>query len=120
MAATKAARKPQRKPAASEGQTPEEHLRHALDELGKARDRASDDIRGGIDTAIQRTREAMKHAGTDAQDQVSAWHRSLDKASDEVRRELGILAVRAQSSPEALRAMSAEIRKRKAQITPAK
>jgi hypothetical protein len=116
MAATKTARKP----AQTDGHTPEEHLRHALDELGKARDRASDDIRGGIDASIQRTREAMKHAGTDAQDQVSAWRRSLDRANDDVRRELGILAVRAQNSPEALRALSAEIRKRKAQITPSK
>lgn len=120
MAATKAARKPARKPAPSEGRTPEENLRHALDELGKARDRATGDIRGGIDTAIDRTREAMKHLGSNAQDQVLSWRRSLDEASDDARRELGILAVRAQSSPEALRAMSAEIRKRKAQITPSK
>ena len=124
MAATKTARKPARKPAGkaapSNGHTPEEHLRHALDELGKARDRASGDIRSGIDTAIERTSEAMKHVGSDAQDQVSDWRRSLDRAGDDVRRELGILAVRAQSSPEALKAMSAEIRKRKAQITPSK
>ena len=132
MAATKAARKPAtkaaRKPATkaarkaepSDGRTPEQHLRDALDELGKARDRAGDDLRGGIESAIERTREAMKHAGADAQEQVSDWRSALDKASDDVRRELGILAVRAQSSPEALRAMSAEIRKRKAQITPSK
>jgi hypothetical protein len=128
MAATKTARKPARKTegkpasksAPSNGQTPEEHLRHALDELGKARDGASGDIRSGIDTAIERTREAMKHVSSDAQDQVSSWRGSLDKASDDVRRELGILAVRAQSSPEALKAMSAEIRKRKAQVAPSK
>ena len=116
MAATKTGRKT----AGGNGHTPEEHLRGALEELGKARDRAGDDIRGGIDSAIQRTREAMKEAGAEAQEQVSDWRRTLDKASDDARRELGILAVRAQSSPEALRAMSAEIRKRKAQITPSK
>jgi hypothetical protein len=116
MAATKTARKS----APGDGHTPEEHLRDALEELGKARDRASDDIREGIDSAIQRTREAMKQAGMGAHEQVSDWRHSLDKASDDVRRELGILAVRAQTSPEALRAMSAEIRKRKAQITPSK
>jgi hypothetical protein len=120
MAATNSARKPARKPAPSSEPTPEEHLRDALDELGKARDRATGDIRSGIDTAIERTREAMRHVGSDTQDQVSSWRRSLDKAGDDVRRELGILAVRAQSSPEALRAMSAEIRKRKAQIAPPK
>lgn len=123
MAATKTARNPAqaRKPAHEDGQqTPEHYLREALDELGKARDRASEDVRGSIDSAIERTREAMKDAGSGAHEQVSEWRRALDKAGDDVRRELGILAVRAQSSPEALRAMSAEIRKRKAQITPSK
>jgi hypothetical protein len=128
MAATKAARKParSRKPAQSrkqaheDGQSPEHYLREELDELGKARDRASEDVRDGIDSAIERTREAMKDAGSNAQEQVSEWRRTLDKAGDDVRREFGILAVRAQSSPEALRAMSAEIRKRKAQIAPSK
>jgi hypothetical protein len=119
MAATKTARKPAaRKPAPSDGRTPEQHLREALEHLGAARDRAGEDTRAGIESAIERTRDAMKHAGVDAREQVSDWRRSLDKASDDVRREFGILAVRAQSSPEALREMSAEIRKRKAAITP--
>jgi ElaB/YqjD/DUF883 family membrane-anchored ribosome-binding protein len=122
MAATKTARKPaqSREPAHEDGQTPEHYLREALNELGKARDRASEDVREGIDSAIERTRDAMKDAGSSAHEQVSEWRRALDKAGDDVRRELGILAVRAQSSPEALRAMSAEIRKRKAEITPSK
>ena len=116
MAATKTARKT----ATGDGHSPAEYLRGALDELTKARERASGDIRSGIDAAIERTREAMGEAGTDAQEQLSDWRTSLDKASDEVRRELGILAVRAQRSPEALRAMSAEIRKRKTEISPSK
>ena len=116
MAATKTVRKT----ATGDGHSPAEYLRGALDELTKARERASGDIRSGIDAAIERTREAMGEAGTDAQEQVSDWRTLLDKASDEVRRELGILAVRAQRSPEALRAMSAEIRKRKTEISPSK
>ena len=72
----------------------------------------------GIDSAIERTRDAMKEAGSEAQTQVADWRSSLDKASEDVRRELGILAVRAQRSPESLRAMSAEIRKRKTELTP--
>ena len=116
MAATKTARKP----AARDRRTPEQHLREALEQLGKARDRAGEDARAGIESAIQRTRDAMTHAGVDSREQVSDWRRSLEKAGDDVRREFGILAVRAQSSPEALRAMSAEIRKRKTQITASK
>ena len=124
MATTKTSRKPatrsSRKPATKNGHTSADYLQGALDELTQARERASGDIRSGIDSAIDRTRDAMKEAGTEAQSQMSEWRGSLDKASDEVRRELGILAVRAQRSPEALRAMSAEIRKRKTEIAPSK
>ena len=116
MAATKTTRPP----ATREGHSAAESLQAALDDLNKARERASGDMRAGIDSAIERTRDAMKEAGTDAQAQVSDWRSSLDKASDEVRREFGILAVRAQRSPEALRALSAEIRKRKTEISPSK
>lgn len=116
MAATKSARKP----ATRDGKTPADYLQEALDELTKARERAGGDIRGGIDSAIERTREALKDAGSEAQDQIADWRSTLDRASDDVRRELGVLAVRAQRSPENLRAMSAEIRKRKTEITPAK
>lgn len=114
MAATKTGRKP----AKSDGHSPVEYLQGALDELGKARERTQGEIREGIDSAIERTRDAMKDAGSEAQTQVADWRSSLEKASDEVRRELGILAVRAQRSPESLRAMSAEIRKRKTELTP--
>lgn len=116
MTATKAGRKP----AKADGRSPVDYLQGALDELSKARERAGGDIREGIDSAIERTRDAMKEAGSDAQTQVTDWRTSLEKASDEVRRELGVLAVRAQRSPEALRAMSAEIRKRKTELTPSK
>jgi gas vesicle protein len=116
MAATKTAPKP----ATGDGRSPSEYLKGALDELTKARERASGDIRDGIDSAIERTRAAMKDTGGDVHEQVSDWRSSLDKATDDVRRELGILAIRAQRSPEALRAMSAEIRKRKAEISPSK
>jgi ElaB/YqjD/DUF883 family membrane-anchored ribosome-binding protein len=117
MAATKTARKPA---TATDARSPVDYLQDALDELTKARERAGDDIRSGIDAAIERTRDAMKEAGSGAQEQITDWRASLESASDEVRRELGVLAVRAQRSPEALRAMSAEIRKRKTEISPSK
>ena len=116
MTATKAGRKP----AKSEAHSPVEYLQDALDELSKARAHARGDIRDGIDSAIERTRDAIKEAGSEAQTQVADWRTSLERASDDVRRELGVLAVRSQRSPEALRAMSAEIRKRKTELTPSK
>jgi len=113
MAATKTASRQSKK----NGQSLD-HLQSAMDELTKARERAGEDIRAAIDSAIERTRGAMKGAGEDAQEQLSDWQRSLERATDELRRELGVAAVRAQSSPEGLKAMSAEIRKRKAELTP--
>ena len=115
MAATKTARKP-----AKSDHTPVEYLQGALDELSKARERAQGDIRDGIDSAMERTRDAMKEAGSEAQTQVADWRSSLERASEDVRCELGILAVRAQRSPESLRAMSAEIRRRKTELTPSR
>lgn len=116
MAATKTGRKP----AKSDGHSPVEYLQGALDELSKARERARGEIRESVDSAIERTRDAIKDAGSEAETQVADWRSSLEKASEDVRRELGVLAVRAQRSPEALRAMSAEIRKRKTELTPSK
>jgi hypothetical protein len=115
MTATKTA--PKRK---ADGQGPADYLQDALEELTKARERAGGDIRSGIDSAIERTRDALKEAGSEAQGQISEWRGTLDRASDDVRRELGILAVHAQRSPEALRAMSAEIRKRKTELSAGK
>ena len=40
----------------------------------------------------------------------------FDHAAEDARRELGLIAVRAQSSPEALSDLSAEIRKREAEL----
>jgi hypothetical protein len=115
MAATKTA--PKRK---SDGHSPTEYLQDALEELTHARERAGGDIRSGIDSAIERTRDALKEAGDEAQGQISEWRGTLDRTTDDMRRELGILAVRAQRTPEALRAMSAEIRKRKTEISASK
>ena len=73
MAATKTAAKP----AAETGQTPVEYLQDALGELTKARERATGDIRAGIDSAIERTRDALKEAGAEAHEQVSDWRGTL-------------------------------------------
>jgi hypothetical protein len=115
MAATATRKKPA-KPG--DGHGPVEYLQGAIDELTKARERAGTDIRSGIESAIERTRDVMKDAGSDTQKQVVEWQRALERAGDDVRRELGLMAVRAQRSPDALKAMSAEIRKHKSEISP--
>ena len=71
---------------ADNGQSPADLLQGALDDLTAARERASDDIRSGIDSAIDRTRDALREAGSDAQAQIGDWRRTLEKTSDEIRR----------------------------------
>jgi hypothetical protein len=119
------ATKTEKQPARSDGRASSDFLHSALEDLTKARadlakagERGADDARAAIESAIERTRAALKDAGEETQDQLGSWQRSLERATDDLRRELGVLAVRAQRSPDALRAMSAEIRKRKAEISP--
>jgi ElaB/YqjD/DUF883 family membrane-anchored ribosome-binding protein len=109
-----------KKGAHGNGRSPADYLEEALGDLTRARDEAGENIRAGIDSAIERTRDALKDAGSEARSQAADWQRTLEKATDELRRELGVVAVRAQNSPEGLRAMSAEIRKRRAELTPKK
>ena len=70
----------------AKGQSPTDLLQGALDDLTAARERASDDIRSGIDSAIDHTRDALQEAGSEAQAQVGDWRRSLEKTSDDIRR----------------------------------
>jgi prefoldin subunit 5 len=51
-----------------------------------------------------------------AQDQVSNWRDTLDKATEDVRKELAKLAVRAQTSTGALDEISKEIDERRKSV----
>lgn len=101
---------------AKDGHSPVEYLQDALDGLVKARDEAGGDIRSGIETAIDRTRDAIREAGSETQEQLGDWRRSIERASDDLRQEFGVMAVRAQRSPKALKAISVEVKKRKAEL----
>jgi hypothetical protein len=81
-----------------------------------------------IDSAISRSREALEHLRTGAEDRAeqlksraedrfAGWQRSLDEASEDVRRELAIRTVRAQRSQDALKAMSEEIKHQEKELT---
>jgi hypothetical protein len=95
---------------------PEDDLREALEELGKARDKASRDIRANIDTAIERVRETARDLRERAGQEFSDLDDTLSRATEDARRELGRRAVRAQQTPEALTELSTEIRKRRRQL----
>jgi hypothetical protein len=94
-----------------------DHLQEALSSLDQARTAASGELRDQIDEATDRVREAVDDLRGRAGDELREIEDSLDRASDHLIVELGLRGVRAQRSTEALTKLSAEIRKRKAELT---
>jgi polyhydroxyalkanoate synthesis regulator phasin len=86
-----------------------DQVQKAIDDLRSAGEKATGDVRTRIDDAVSRLREATEGAGSKAQDQVSNWRETLDGATEDVRKELGKLAVKAQGSVEALDELAKEI-----------
>lgn len=92
-------------------------LQSAIGDLDEAGRRAGGELRGQLEAITDRLRGAASDLRDRASEQTKEFESSLDRASDHLRVELGLRAIRVQESPEALRLMSAEIRKRKAQLT---
>ena len=90
-----------------------EQVQKAIDDLRAAGEKATGDVRSGIDSAVARLRDVSGDATSRASDQVSNWRETLDKATEDVRRELGKLAVRSQSSLESLEEIGKELEERK-------
>lgn len=90
-----------------------DQIQKAIDDLRSAGEKATGDVRSGIDSAVSRLRDASEGATSRAQDQVGNWRETLDKATEDVRKELGKLAVRAQSSAEALDEIAKELDERR-------
>jgi hypothetical protein len=86
-----------------------DQVQKAIDDLRAAGEKATGDVRTRIDDAVSRLRDVSGDAGSRAQDQVSSWRDTLDNATQDVRKELAKLAIRAQSSDEALDEISKEI-----------
>ena len=79
-----------------------DQVQKAIDDLRSAGEKATGDVRSSIDAAVARLKDVSGDATSRAQDQVSNWRDTLDKATEDVRKELAKLAVRAQTSTEAL------------------
>ena len=93
-----------------------EYLQHALEDLARAREQAQQDVRAGIDSAVERIRGVRKDLGARAHDEADELQTRLDHASDDALMEFGRAAIRAQRTPEALTEMQAEIRGRKRKL----
>ena len=90
-----------------------DQVQKAIDDLRAAGEKATGDVRSGIDSAVARLKDVSGEASSRAQDQVSSWRDTLDKATEDVRKELGKLAIRAQTSVEALDELTEEIDERR-------
>jgi hypothetical protein len=104
-----------------------DHLEDALEDLNSARQSAQEDLRSTIDSAISRARDALNDLRSDteerteslrarAKDQASDWQRALEDATEDARRELGVRAVHAQRSKDALDTMAEEIKRHKKEV----
>jgi uncharacterized protein (UPF0147 family) len=90
-----------------------DQVQKAIDDLRSAGEKATGDVRSSIDSAVSRLRDVSSDPVGKAQDQVSSWRETLDKATDDVRKELGKLAVKAQSSVESLDEIAKELDERR-------
>jgi hypothetical protein len=102
---------------ATQSATPVDHVKHAINELELARDGVSDQARGHIDEALKRLRGSADDVGARAKGTVADWQATLEAAGEDLRVEFGRRAVRAQQNAAALSEISAEVRRRKLQLT---
>lgn len=107
--------------------TAAEYLESAVEDLNQARQEAQEEARSTIDSAIGRARDALddlranaderaENLRTRAKEQASEWQRALEDATEDARRELGVRAVRAQRTTDALDAMGDEIKHHKKEL----
>ena len=97
----------------SESSGVKDQVQKAIDDLRSAGEKATGDVRSSIDSAVSRLRDVSGDPVGKAQDQVSSWRDTLDKATEDVRKELAKLAVRAQSSAESLDEIAKELDERR-------
>jgi len=94
-----------------------DQVQKAIDDLRSAGEKATGDVRSSIDSAVSRLRDISGDATSRAQDQISGWRDTLDKATEDVRKELAKLAVRAQGSAEALDEIAKEVDERRKSLS---
>jgi F0F1-type ATP synthase membrane subunit b/b' len=106
-----ATRTPTRRKAPEPGTL--DFLQRALEDLNQAREHAQQDAQSGIDDATERIRAAADDVRKRLREEADELQRRLEHASEEARVELGLVAIRAQRSPEALSVLAREIRRAK-------
>ena len=95
-----------------------DQVQKAIDDLRAAGEKATGDVRSRIDDAVAQLRDISGDATGKAQDQISGWRDTLDKTTEDVRKELAKLAVRAQTSLESLDEIAKELDDRRKALKP--
>lgn len=95
-----------------------EYLQQAIEDIDHARQHASADIKSNLDSAMGRMRDIAGDLRERAEDEAAGFQKTLEGATEDMRRELGRRAIRAQRSPAALKDLTAEIQRRKAELAP--
>lgn len=90
-----------------------DNLQKAIDDLRAAGEKATGDVRSNIDDAVARLRELSGDATGKASDQMASWRDALEEATEDMRKELAKLAVRAQTSEKSLDEVASEIEERR-------
>ena len=121
MATTKS-KTPARRPAKksqppADGATTFEYLQKAIEDLDHARAHAGKDVKSNLDTAIDRMKDMATDFRKRAEDEAGDWQKTIENTTEDMRRELGRRAIRAQKSPDALSELAAEIQKRQSELT---
>ena len=95
-----------------------DQVQKAIDDLRAAGEKATGDVRSRIDDAVAQLRDISGDATGKAQDQISGWRDTLVKTTEDVRKELAKLAVRAQTSLESLDEIAKELDERRTALKP--
>lgn len=103
-------------PQERDGATTLEYLQKAIEDIDHAREHASKDMRSSLDSAVDRMKDIAGDLRKRAEDEAADFQKTIEDTTEEMRRELARRAIRAQRSPDALKDLSAEIKKRKADL----
>ena len=93
-------------------------VQDAIDELDLVRTQTQEDVRKHIDQAMERMRGAADDLRSRTDERTTQVEKSITDFADDVWQQLATLSIRQLRDPQALTALSAEIKDRRAELRP--
>lgn len=109
--------KPAKPAKKSAGKNSIDFVQEALSDIDKARQSAQGEARAQLDRTTERLKTLVTDLRGRAGEELRDVESSLDRANEQVRVEIGLRAVRAQTSPEGLAKLAAAVSTRAAELT---